>query len=383
MFKKKGEEDQPKVAPDECIKAFQYRIYPNKEQISLLYKVLMYCRWLYNACLQQRIWAYKGCGKSVSMMEQKAELPDIKREFPEYKDVHSQVLQDIVIRLDKAFKGFFRRIKNGEEPGFPRFKGANRFHSFTYPQSGFEIKRNGRNGRVYLSGIGVVKIRLHREVKGKMKSCTVTEKAGKWYVSFSCIVKKNVLPETEKKVGIDLGILTLAATSDGEEIKSPKAYKKTEKDIAKKQRVVSRRKKGSKRRKKAVRLLQKAHEKAKNVRKHYNHRLARHIVNEYDVIVMEDLQILNMVKNDKLAKSILDMGWGQVQALIIAKAEEAGRMVIVVPPHGTSQTCSGCGEVVQKTLAVRTHKCPHCGLVLDRDVNAAINILAKGLSLVA
>ena len=333
LFKKKteGEESKPKLEPDECLKTFQYRIYPTKEQLSLLYKVLKFCRVLYNTCLQQRIWVYKSCGKSVSMMEQKAELPDIKKEFPEYAAIHSQVLQDIVIRLDKAFKAFFRRLKSGEreasckgKPGFPRFKRANRFHSFCYPQSGFALKDNGR---LFLSGIGALKIRLHREVGGEIKSCTVSEKAGKWYVSFSCIVKKNIMPKTGRSLGIDLGILTLAATSDGEEFKSPKAYRKAEKKIGKKQKVVSRRKKGSNRRKKAVRQLQKAHAKAQNIRKDHAHKLARQLVNKYDVIVMEDLKILNMVKNDKLAKAILDMGWGKLQGYIVAKAEEAGRTV--------------------------------------------------------
>lgn len=381
LFKKAvGEEAKPKLAADECMKTFKFRIYPNKEQTGRLYNVLKLCRQLYNACLQQRIWAYRTSGKSVTLFEQKAELPAVKDEFPEYATIHSQVLQDIVIRLDKAFKAFFRRIKAGETPGFPRFKGANRFHSFTYPQSGFALKENNK---VFLSGIGAVKIKQHREMAGLVKACTVSEKAGKWYVSFSCIVKKNLLPKTGKAVGIDLGILTLAATSDGDEHRSPRAYKKAEKNIAKKQKVVSRRQKGSKRRQKAVRKLQKAHEKAVNIRKHHAHRLARKLIESYDVIVLEDLEILNMVKNEKLAKSILDMGWGRLREYIIAKAEDAGRMVILVAPHGTSQTCSACGQTVQKTLAVRTHRCPACGLVLDRDINAAINILAKGLALVA
>lgn len=257
----------------------------------------------------------------------------------EMKNVHSQVLQNVVERLDKAYQSFFRRVKNGEKAGFPRFKSGSQYNSFTYPQSGFSIKQ------LLLSKIGDVRIRLHRQPQGTIKTCTIIIKNSKYYACFSCEVESLQLPVSEKQIGIDLGVSQLAVTSDGERIESPKFLRKSEEKLKRKQRAVSKKKHGSNRRCKAVRELAKLHEKVANQRRDYAHNESRKLVNEYGLIAFE---------------------------------ESAGRQVVQVNPYHTSGQCSNCGEIVKKSLTVRVHHCP-CGYVADRDENAAIDILKLAL----
>lgn len=331
---------------------------------------------MYNNGLEQRITVYKDYGVSLSYNQQANELKHIKQIFPEYKNVHSQVLQDVLRRLDKAFQNFFRRLGTNEKAGFPRYKGRNRYNSFTYPQSGFSINGN----RVKLSKIGEVCVNLHRKLEGKIKTCTVIRKNNRYYVSFSCEVEKpKVVVKPKKVVGIDLGVSHLAITSDGEFFNNPKYLRKTEKQIKRLQRIVSRRKLGSNRRRKAVQLLAKKHEKIANQRKDTNHKVSRKLVDQYDVIIFEDLNVKGMVKNKYLAKSIHEVAWNQLITFTTYKAENAGKEVKLVNPHNTTQVCSSCGAKVKKTLAEREHRC-NCGCVLHRDVNSAINILKRGLS---
>ncbi len=211
---------------------------------------------------------------------------------------------------------------------------------------------------------------------GKAKTITVTRQNDKYYACFACEAEVAPLPKTNKAVGIDVGVTALVATSDGELIEAPKTYHKAEKRLKHLQREVSRRKKGSNRRKKSVRKLARAHEKVGNQRRDMAHKAARHLVDNYDLIAHEDLRVKNMVKNHRLAKSIQDAGWNLFFSILASKAVEAGRQVVKVPPAYTSQVCSNCGEIVKKSLAVRVHRCHACGLVVDRDVNAARNILA-------
>lgn len=357
------------------LKTFKYRIYPNMKQAAKIDHTLDLCRFLYNCALEHRIKAYKH-SKYISKYSQMAELPDIKNTFHEYREVHSQVLQDVLKRLDKSYLNFFRRVKKGEKPGFPRFQGYNRYDSFTYPQ--FRDNMLSDN-RVYLPKIGKVKIKLSRTLQGKLKTCTVVRKNGKYYVCFCCEVELKPLPKTHKVVGIDMGISSFVATSDDVLIEAPRSYRKAEKKLKTQQREVSRRKKGSSRRKKSVQRLSRTHEKITNQRKDIAHKVSRFLVNNYDLIAREDLKITNMVKNHCLAKSISDSGWGMFFNILAYKAEEAGRKVVKVNPRYTSQICSGCGSIVKKSLAVRVHNCPDCGLVLNRDINAARNILAIAL----
>ena len=361
------------------LNAFKYRIYPTKEQAQAIDRTIALCQQLYNAALEHRRYLYKHGRISINYYDQANELNGIKNALPEYKTVHSQVAQDVLKRLDKAYKSFFRRLKLGETPGFPRFQSFKRYSSFTYPQSGFSLS----GSHLQLSKIGSVKVKLHRAIAGKIKTCTIVRKNGRYYVCFAVEVEVMAIPLTYQDVGIDMGIKEFCITSDGELMPNPKYYRLTEAKLKKQQRSVSRKRKGSQRRKKAVRVLARTHEHVLNQRKDNACKVAKNILDRYDTICREDLQITNMVKNHKLAKSISDAGWGLFFNILDAKAKQVpGKRVIAVDPKFTSQMCSRCGAIAKKTLAVRVHQC-ECGLTLDRDVNAAINILNRGLALVS
>jgi putative transposase len=352
---------------------YKYRLYPNREQRKAIDFTLERCRLLYNRLLNERIHAYKDEGKSLTYYDQANTFHVRKRYIPALKQVHSQVLQDVAKRLDKAFQAFFRRVKSGQTPGFPRFRPATQYDSFTYPQGGYKLERN----KLKLSKIGDVKIKLHRPVEGKIKTCTIIQKNGKYYACLSAQEERRQLPHCSEQIGVDLGLKHLAITSEGETFDAPKYLPKSEKRLKRMQRSVSRKKRGSNRRKKAVRKLARLHEHVANQRKDYAHKLSRHLVNHFGLIAFEDLHTIGMVKNHNLAKSIADAGWHQFVQFTKYKAESAGRIVKQVDPRNTSQHCSNCGEVVKKELKERIHRCPHCDFVADRDVNAAINILQR------
>lgn len=355
------------------LRTFKYRLYPTKEQIQVINQTIETCRRLYNYFLEDRIYTFKEIKSSVSKMEQINQIPGLKKDNPYYKAVHSQVLQEVAARLDKAYDNFFRRVKSGKEkPGFPKFKGRQYYDSFCYPQSGFSVDSN----RLTLSKIGSVKIRLHRDIGGSVKTCSIIRKNDKYYACFSCEVEAQVLPATGKVVGIDVGVADFVITSDGEFFPKIDTYRKAEKHLRYLQRQVSRRVKGSNRRRKAVKLLAKKHEKVANQRKDIAHKVSTTLIEKNDMVVHEDLQIKNMIKNHNLAKSISDAAWAKLFEFLAYKASDAGRKVIPVSPYQTSQICSGCGELVPKKLSQRWHDCPYCGLSIQRDVNAAINILA-------
>jgi putative transposase len=361
-------------------KTFKYKLKPTPQQERVLDRTLMLCRHVYNAAVGERREAWGKCGVSVNYYQQKAELPPIKAEMPEYSEVHSQVLQDVVQRVDRAFQAFFRRIKNGETPGYPRFHGRTRYNSVTYPQFG-----NGAaldNGFLVLSRIGRIAVRWSRPIEGSPKMVTISREADGWYVCFSCAdVLVQPLPAIGQETGIDLGLEAFATLADGTRIFHPSWYRKAERRLKTAQRRVSRRKKGSHRRRKAVTLLAKAHLKVKRQRQDFHHKTALRLVQQNDTIYHEDLQTANMLKNHHLAKSISDAGWGQFLSILSHKAAWAGRRVVAVPPAYTSQTCSGCGVIVAKGLSVRWHMCPDCGTSLHRDHNAAKNIERLGQSL--
>jgi putative transposase len=361
-------------------KTFKFKLKPTAEQERMLDRALMLCRHVYNAALEERREAWQKCGVSVGYYGQKAELPPIKAAMPEYSEVHCQVLQDVVQRVDRAFQAFFRRVKNGETPGYPRFHGRNRYNSLTYPQFG-----NGTtldNGFLVLSKIGRIAVRWSRPLEGAPKTVTISREADGWYVCFSCAgIPIQPLPATGQETGIDLGLESFATLANGTMIHNPRCYRKAERRLKTAQRRVSRRKKGSNRRRKAVKLLAKVHLKVKRQRQDFHHKVALRLVQTNDTIYHEDLQTANMVKNHHLAKSIADAGWSQFLNILAAKAAYAGRRVVAVPPAYTSQTCSGCGVIVAKGLSVRGHACPDCGTSLHRDHNAAKNIERAGLAL--
>lgn len=363
------------------IRTYKYRIYPNRQQEAGLIATLNICRVLYNTALTQRKYAYRQQKIQIRKLEQLNELPALKEAFPELKKVHSQVLQEVLQRVDRTYQAFFRRIRQGIKPGYPRFKGVNRYNSFTFPQSGFSISENRKgNQQLILSKIGSIKIRLHREIPGNIKTCTIKKADNQWYVCFTVETKSTIKPKTGKIVGIDVGVRSFAALSDGTIIPNPRHLKKSETLLKHKQRSLSRKKKGSNSWQKQRLQVGKLHRKIANQRHDFLHKESRALVNNHDIIVFEDLDIANMVQGHYGAKHIYDAAWGTFIRYTSYKAESAGKTVTLVDPWGTSETCCKCGEFVPKKLSTRTHKCPCCGLVLDRDVNAAINILRLGTS---
>jgi putative transposase len=356
--------------------AFVYRLRPTRSQTLRLEQTLETCRRLYNASLAERKDAWEQAQRSVTFAQQCAALPAKKQTSDFLRLVHSQVLQDVLHRVDRSFQAFFRRCKTGETPGSPRFKGRGWYDSFTYPQWGNGVKLTG--GRLFLSGIGQLRLCKDRPLYGKPKTCTLTRRADGWYVAIVCEIEPCPFPETGQKIGVDLGLETFARLSNGEPIPNPRFYQRAQKRLRKAQRRLSRRTKGSHRRKKARVLLAKAHLKVKRARLDFCHKTALDLVTRFDVIHMEKLTIRGMVRNHPLAKAISDAGWGLFLSVLRAKAASAGRVVVEVNPAGTSQTCSGCGAHVPKTLKERWHTCPYCDLSLHRDHNAAIRVLQVG-----
>lgn len=360
-------------------KSYKFRIYPKQAEEAILQKVLNTCRTLYNNSLADRKNAYVIAKTSLNYYDQANYLTIQKKDSQSLKETHSQILQDVLKRLDKAYQNFFRRVKRGEKAGFPRFKGYDRYDSFTYPQNGWKFIGDKK---LKLAKIGVVKIKLHRNIpkRATIKTCTVKKEGKQWYAVFSVEIpdhEKSVKSEIHNPIGIDVGIKELATLSNGEKIHNPEWLRTSEKKLANVQRRLSRKRKGSSNRKKQKVEVQKVHMKIRNQRSDFLHKVSRDLIKTYDLIVFEDLKIRNMVKNHFLAKSISDASWNQLISFTTYKAADAGRLVELVNPKGTSQECSSCGEVVPKTLAVRMHRCPHCSLVMDRDENAAKNILAR------
>jgi len=362
-------------------KTFKYRIYPTAKQIRALQASLNACRWVYNKTLEVRKKAWDDLHLPVSFYDTSKPLSIWKKENSFLNKAYSQCLQDSQGRLDLAFKAFFRRIKAGEKPGYPRFKSFDRYDSFTYPQSGFKIVDN----RIKLSKIGSVRIKKDREPTGIIKTLTIKrESTGKWFICFSCRVESCPLPKIESTIGIDVGLTSFATFSDGTKIENPRFFRENQSKLAKAQRRLSKADKGTDKRKKLKKVVSHVHEKIRNRRSDFAHKLSRDIVNTNQVIAFEKLDVKSMVKNhtecfgNKLNKSISDVAWNQFMNFTAYKAEDAGRTVIFVNPRNTSQMCSQCGEIVKKDLSTRVHVCD-CGLTLDRDHNAALNILALGM----
>jgi putative transposase len=362
-------------------KTLKYKLKGTPEQGRILERTLMLCRNVYNAAVGERQEAWRRRSISVTYYQQKAELPGIKEAMPEYGEVNAQVLQDVILRVDRAFQAFFQRIRAGQAPGYPRFHGRDRYNSFTYPQVGDHGGARLDNGFLVLSKIGRIAVRWSRPLKGTPKTVTISREADGWYACFSCAdVPVQPLPPTGQETGIDLGIEAFATLSDGARIFHPGWYRKAERTLKTAQRRVARRKRGSNRRRKAVTLLAKAHQTVRRQRTDFHHKVALALVQQNDIIYYENLQPANLVKNHHLAKSISDAGWGAFLIILAYKAACAGRRIVSVNPAYTSQMCSGCGVMVAKRLSVRWHSCPECGTSLHRDHNAAMNILALGKS---
>ena len=330
------------------------------------------CRWVYNRFVEHVQNGF------VSRNDLNYMLTELKQQESWLYNYHAKMLQMISTKLDAAQKSIIELNKKGYKMvkiGFVRY---NQYRTFTYNQTGYKFDKHGNTDLLWLSKIGHIEIRKHREVNGHIKQVIVSKsKSGKWYVCITCDVDV-VLPEIHlsKSVGIDVGIKSFAYDSDGFVTPNPLNYSKMLKPLAKVQRKIARRQIGSQNRKKAIKFYQIIHERIKNRRKDFLHKLSTKYAKKYDVVFVEKLQKPNMVKNHHLAQKILDSGWGTFTNMLDYKCT-----LIEVPAKNTTVNCSRCGNAVPKPLAVRTHRCNVCGLVLDRDHNASINILKKGLEI--
>jgi len=364
----------------ELIRAYKYRLYPTKKQLRLLEYNLYLCQQLYNLALEQRIRAYRmNDKKSLSYYDQCYELPNFKKEYPEFNQVHSQVLCDVLHRVDRSFQNFFDRLKEkGKKAGFPRFRSLNRYKSFTYPQY---MSIRIENKRVRLPKIGCIKIKLTRDIEGKIKTCMVKREVDRWYIIFTAIKEVEIKKrERDREVGIDVGLKNFITLSNGIKIENPRYLQKSEEKLKIRHRKLSRKIKGSKNRNKAVMILAKTYRKIRDQREDFLHKLSRNIVDNYDKIYVEDLNIDGMTKNHKLSKGIYDASWIDFLSKLEYKAEEAGVPIRKIPMFcPSSKRCSVCGYInVDLKLEDRDWICPECKSMLDRDLNASVNILLVG-----
>ena len=364
------------------LRTFKYRLRPTKKQATTLQEQIEACRLLYNRLVCARVQAWEQDGVSLSCYEQQATLPLIKAQRPDFARMYSQVLQQVAVRVDKAFDGFFGRVKaKAKKAGFPRYKGQNRYDSITYPQFSNGCRLDNKGLR--LGKIGCIRIVQHRPIEGVPKTCTITQTAtGKWYASISCDIGEPVRSpdHPDIAVGIDVGLNAFAVLSDGSKVNNPRFFSEEEKNLAKAQRKWDKVKKTkSKIKEKHRKVVARVHERIKNKRHNFAHQQSRKIVNRFGFIAAEKLKVQKMQKNRRLSKSISDAAWSLFRHCLEYKAEEAGIGFKAVNPKYTSQDCSAYGHREKKELSQRVHQCRQCGYTTDRDHNAAINILTLGL----
>ncbi|MDJ0518375.1 MAG: transposase [Trichodesmium sp. MO_231.B1] len=318
---------------------------------------------------------------------QQSELKQTKQLFPEYKEIYSEVQQINLQRLDKAWKRWLVPDKTGKRFGRPRFKKSGKLKSLSFSRVNHPkaaVKFDGK--QIIISRFGTIPVIVHRPIPDgfTMKTATITKKADGYYVSFSLEYKSipSLIPTDNIKtaLGIDVGLKEFLTTHTGETVSVPKFYRKSQSNLVIKQRKADRKETGSNNWKKAQNKVARLHQHIARQREDFHYKIAHKLVKEYDLIAVEDLNIKGLARNTKLSKSIYDVGWGTFIEKLNAVAVKRGVHVIKVNPHNTSQNCSNCGQKVPKTLSVRTHSCPECGIVLDRDENAAINILNKALN---
>ncbi len=376
--------------------SYQYRLKPNKEQREIIDNTLDMLRCQYNYQLAQRFDWYEQNRCSIdrcplvchlpelknkpNKVSQEKSLVQLKKDRPWYKKIHSQVLQAVSDKVEKTFDRWLKGDSNGKRSGRPRFKGVGRYKTFTYKQ----FKQHPKVGnKITLSKIGEVKVIVHRPIPDGfvIKTLSVTKKASGYYVTLSLDNKEvpTIKPDfnADNIVGIDVGLIDFYVASDNTRIAAPKHLRKAQRKLSAAQRKVSRRHIGSNRRKKAIKKLGIRHKKVADTRKDFHFKTAKKLLDKYDVVVVEKLNIKGLVKT-RLAKSINDAGWGQFICILTNKAENAGLKVIAVNPNGTSQSCSSCGHIVKKPLSQRMHNCPVCKTTICRDLNAARNIKVRG-----
>jgi putative transposase len=373
------------------IRTYKYLLRPNDEQAKDLEYLLWQSRLIYNAALEQRITSYRDTGKGIGYNSQWAHFRDLRRNCPEtYGKLNASGLQHLLRRLDKAFQAFFRRVKAGETPGFPRFKGRNRFKSLEYTYGdGCKLRENEHGRRsFYVQNVGEMRMCFHRPIPAgaTIQHAVVKQVDNRWYVCLMVKLLPNSLTNrakqhapTGKQIGVDAGLKSLLALSNGQLIENPRFLQESLTKLRRTQRHASRQIRGSRRQSKTYARIAHLHLQVANQRRDYLHKVANSLVAEFDLIAIEDLSLAFMNRNKHLSRSSHDASLGLLRQLLQYKAEEAGVEVIAVNPSNTTQMCSGCGKLVPKTLSVRVHECPDCGLMLDRDVNAARNILSLAL----
>ncbi|MCM3734550.1 transposase [Bacillus cytotoxicus] len=360
----------------------KYEIFPTEAQKEVLDRWLQYCRQTYNSALLDKERKYKQNKENYDRYDMQRQLTLDKKTYPFLKEMPSQPLQEVFVRLKKAFDHFFRK-----DAKYPKQKKYKDYNSMTFPQ--FGCKPNGKhryamsfsdNGKLYSKKLGEIGILLHRPLEGTIKQLILKRQGKRWYAIFS--VERQVVPsdiDTNRAVGIDVGLHKYAVLSNGLEYENPRFLREKEKQLKKAQRKLSKKKKGSVNFIKQAERVRKLYEKVANQRRDFLHKLSYNLAKDYSVIVVENLNIRNMVKNRKLSKSISDAGWGMFRNMLAYKCENHGGILIKVEPKYTSQDCSVCGNRVKKSLSIRTHICTKCGTILDRDYNASQNILQKGL----
>jgi putative transposase len=383
-------------------RSFKYRLCPNATQSRELSAQLETLRRVYNDALAERkdAWELYGAGTKFGDQVKRYQVRralDAKTDGPRWlARVAAVPVRDTLKRLDKAFQNFFRRVKQGGKAGYPRFRGRDRFDSIPFDnynagcalvgpdkkmiagEMADDAPKNGFKLRIF--GVGSVRVKLHRPIAGKIKTVCVKREADKWYVVFSCdLGEVTIEPSKNPPIGIDVGLEHFLTTSDGEHVANPRLLKKELSELRRRQRSLSRKKRGGKNRRKAAKRVARLHARIKNLRRESHYQIALSLVRRYGLVAFEGLAVENMVKNERLARAILDAGWSGFLGILRHKAEEAGVAAVEVDARGTSQQCSACGETVRKDLSVRKHDCPHCGLSLQRDHNAAINILRRAV----
>ena len=360
------------------ILSYKYRLKPSTEQVVVLQEQLRLCRLTYNTLLEHSLNERKAGHGTPTHKALTYLIPAMKARTPELNTVFSQVLQNVAKRVRSGFEGYWARKRAGLKAHLPRFRGEDRYDSLTYPQLGFWLK----DGVLCLSKIGDVRIVQHRPIEGKVKTLTVTRgRAGKWYAVFSSEVEVKPIRNRLPAVGVDLGLNSLVALSDGTLIEAPRSYRNAESRLRSVQRSLSRKRRGSKNREKARRRVASVCERVANRRRDYAYKTARMIVNRYERVYVEDLNVQSMMGNRGLSKSLGDAGWGMLRNALTYMAERSEGVTVFVNPRNTSQLCSRCGAYVRKDLSMRVHRCPECGLTIDRDVNAALNVLKRGLKI--
>ena len=357
-------------------KTYRYRAYPSQSQKSTLNRQMYLSKQLYNLLLEQSQKHFKETGKTFTKYDMNKWITKLKKKNPEFNELYSQVCQNVADRVSKAYKNFFRRIKERKQGkkvkvGFPRFKSY--ISSLTYPQLGFKPEKK----RVSVSKIGRINFVNHRDMEGKIKTMAIKQtKSQEWYVTFSA--EKDDAPlfsNNKPQVGMDLGLKEYATLSDGTRIPNPRISNKSICKLKRIQRRLSNKKKGGKNRRRAKIKLARISEHIARQRDDFLHKTSYRLVNSYSFIAYEELKIANMVKNHNLARQITDASWGNFTQYLCYKAESAGCRVVGVNPRNTTRTCSKCGNIQDIGLSERTYLCQNCGLKIDRDLNASINIL--------